>query len=200
MAVYGSLTELKTAITETIYQNNAGLVTAEILQERLLDIIDTLESWTGGEFATPADVTADIAAAIAALVDSAPAALDTLNELAAALADDSSYATTITNALATKAALNATILAKTGAYQLVSGDNNKIIECDGTFTITLPNGLDTGFQAIIVNVGAGVITIAASTTLQSKDGNTKLSSQYGAASVYHRGSNVWVAMGDLSAT
>ena len=41
-------------------------------------------------------------AQIAALVDSSPAALDTLNELAAALADDPNFATTMTNALALK--------------------------------------------------------------------------------------------------
>ena len=39
---------------------------------------------------------------IAATVDSAPAALDTLNELAAALGDDANYAATTTAALATK--------------------------------------------------------------------------------------------------
>jgi hypothetical protein len=39
---------------------------------------------------------------VAAVIDSAPGALDTLNELAAALGDDPNYATTITNALATK--------------------------------------------------------------------------------------------------
>ncbi|MFY4767458.1 hypothetical protein ACOTV5_02370 [Aliarcobacter butzleri] len=48
---------------------------------------------------------AQVQALIAALVDSSPAALDTLNELAAALGDDPNFATTITNALATKAAL-----------------------------------------------------------------------------------------------
>jgi hypothetical protein len=36
------------------------------------------------------------------LVDSAPAALDTLNELAAALGDDADFSTTITNSIATK--------------------------------------------------------------------------------------------------
>ena len=40
--------------------------------------------------------------AITNLVDGAPAALDTLNELAAAIADDENYATTITTALGTK--------------------------------------------------------------------------------------------------
>jgi hypothetical protein len=45
------------------------------------------------------------AAAVTYLVDSAPATLDTLNELAAALGDDANYASTITAALGTKAPL-----------------------------------------------------------------------------------------------
>lgn len=45
-----------------------------------------------------------ITAAVAAIVDSSPAALNTLNELAEALGDDPSFATTITNQLASKAA------------------------------------------------------------------------------------------------
>lgn len=51
--------------------------------------------------ATPADVTT----AVANVVGAAPAALDTLNELAAALGNDASFATTVTNALAAKAPL-----------------------------------------------------------------------------------------------
>ncbi|WP_294348520.1 hypothetical protein [Prosthecochloris sp.] len=46
-----------------------------------------------------------ISNAIAALVDSSPEALNTLDELAAALGDDPNFATTITNALAAKAPL-----------------------------------------------------------------------------------------------
>lgn len=49
--------------------------------------------------------TAFVQAALAALVASSPAALDTLNELAAALGNDPNFATTMTNALALKAPL-----------------------------------------------------------------------------------------------
>lgn len=49
--------------------------------------------------------TAFVKAAVAALVDSSPVTLDTLNELAAALGDDPNFATTMTNALALKAPL-----------------------------------------------------------------------------------------------
>jgi len=41
---------------------------------------------------------------VAAITDSAPGTLDTLNELAAALGDDANFSTTITNSIATKAA------------------------------------------------------------------------------------------------
>ncbi len=44
----------------------------------------------------------DVADQVAALVDSAPSTLDTLNELAAALGDDPNFATTMTTALAGK--------------------------------------------------------------------------------------------------
>lgn len=47
--------------------------------------------------------TSDVSSAVAAVVNAAPAALDTLNELAAALGNDASFATTVTNALAGKA-------------------------------------------------------------------------------------------------
>lgn len=54
-------------------------------------------------------VTAQISAAVAALIDGAPGAIDTLNELAAAMGDDPNFAATITNALAGKAPLNSPI-------------------------------------------------------------------------------------------
>ncbi len=47
-----------------------------------------------------------ISSAIAGLVDSAPTTLDTLNEIAAALADDANFAATITSQLADKASLS----------------------------------------------------------------------------------------------
>jgi len=56
------------------------------------------------QIATTEFVTAAVAAAISALVDSSPAALDTLKELATALGNDANFSTTVTNALANKAA------------------------------------------------------------------------------------------------
>ena len=59
--------------------------------------------------APPADVSATpsgVKAVIDQVIDSSPGALDTLNELAAALGDDENFSTTVTNSLALKAPLN----------------------------------------------------------------------------------------------
>jgi hypothetical protein len=79
--------------------------------------------------------TSDISTAISNLIDGAPAALDTLNELAAAINDDSSYASTITTALGTKAPIasptfTGTVILPnntvTNAMLAGSIDNNKL--------------------------------------------------------------------------
>lgn len=58
--------------------------------------------------------TAFVKSAIAAMVGSAPAALDTLNELAAALGNDPNFATTMLNALAGKQPLDNTLTSLSG--------------------------------------------------------------------------------------
>ena len=59
---------------------------------------------SAGANSTQISTTAYVDAAISALADSAPAALNTLNELAAALGDDANYAATTTTAIGTKLA------------------------------------------------------------------------------------------------
>jgi hypothetical protein len=69
------------------------------------------------------------AAAVAYLIDGAPAALNTLNELAAALNDNESFATTVTNELSSKLSISsasATYLPQTTAsatYLRLTGGN-----------------------------------------------------------------------------
>ena len=71
--------------------------------------------------------TAFVQTAVSSLVDSAPSTLDTLNELAAALGDDASFSTTVTNSIATKLPLAGGTM--TGSLT-VEGDLN--IGKDGT--------------------------------------------------------------------
>jgi len=121
--------------------------------------------------------------------------------------------TTVPNTYATKSAintytgttapaafspLNSSICSVSTNTTIDATYSGKIIEATNTITITLPNGMATGMVVDIVNVGAGTITLAASTTLQSKSSRTKLASQYVGATAYHRGSNVWLATGDLT--
>lgn len=60
------------------------------------------DAYTKSEVYTQSQTNSQIDSKIAALVNSAPAALDTLDELAAALGDDANFATTVTNQLANK--------------------------------------------------------------------------------------------------
>ncbi|WP_256668940.1 phage tail protein [Pseudomonas sp. C2B4] len=67
--------------------------------------IPTAPTAAAGTNTTQIATTAFIQSAVAALVASSPAALDTLSELATALGNDPNFATTMTNQLATKAPL-----------------------------------------------------------------------------------------------
>lgn len=91
----------------------ASLATKANLNSPALTGIPTVPTAAPGTNSLQAANTAFVAAALAALVDSSPGALDTLNELAKALGNDPNFATTMTNALAAKAA-KATTLAGYG--------------------------------------------------------------------------------------
>lgn len=86
-------------MTEAEYATNgqAGKVDTAINAEQLGSVAANL-------YATKAYADASASTAVAAVIDASPAALDTLNELAAALGDDANFSTTMTNALAGKAA------------------------------------------------------------------------------------------------
>jgi len=75
----------------------------------------------------------DIDASVSALVDSAPATLDTLNELAAALGDDANFSTTVTNSIATKMPISGGVF--TGGV-VVTGT----LSADDTFSIESSSG------------------------------------------------------------
>jgi hypothetical protein len=67
--------------------------------------VPTAPTAAAGTSTTQVATTAFVGTAVSALVASAPAALDTLNELATALGNDASFSTTITNSIGLKAPL-----------------------------------------------------------------------------------------------
>jgi hypothetical protein len=100
------------------------------------------------------------------LIDGAPTALDTLNELAAAINDDSSYAATITTALGTKITAtsqdtlkNKTISISNGITSVSGYDNIEGFFGQNNIAI-LQDGLDKGGKINISSLG--VITVASS--------------------------------------
>ncbi|MFU2367017.1 MAG: hypothetical protein ACM685_15365, partial [Enterobacteriaceae bacterium] len=125
---------------------------------------------------TPA-TTAFVKSAIAGMVGSAPAALDTLNELAAALGNDPNFATTMLNALAGKQPLDNTLTHLSGkdvagllaylglgeaAKRNVGNGENQIPDMsfwtvtggNGNFVIRQPDGLI--IQMVTVSISGPV--------------------------------------------
>ena len=84
-----------------------GAITAAKLSSSLdlSGVTITVATASTGDNDTTVASTAFVQQEIAALVDSSPSALNTLNELAAAIGDDASFSTTVTNSIATKLAL-----------------------------------------------------------------------------------------------
>jgi len=79
---------------------------------------------TTGTNTTQLATTAFVQTELSALVDSAPASLDTLNELAAALGDDANFSTTVTTSLGTKAPLASPTFTGTPAAPTATAGTN----------------------------------------------------------------------------
>ena len=107
--------------------------------------------------------------AVANVLDSAPAALDTLNELAAALGDDANFATTVTNALATKLPL----VGGTMTGNIVMGAN----KVTSTATPATDDDLTRkGYvDAILGSATAAADSAAAAATSETNAGNSATS-------------------------
>ncbi|MCS0777490.1 tail fiber protein [Escherichia coli] len=127
--------------SETI--NNALALKAPLASPALTGV-PTAPTAAQGTNNTQIATTAYVRAAISALVGSSPEALDTLNELAAALGNDPNFATTMTNALAGKQPLDATL---TALAALATGANK------------LPyfTGKDTVAQTDLTSVGRDIL-------------------------------------------
>ena len=117
---------------------------------------------------------------ISNLIDSSPALLDTLNELAAALGDDPNFATTMTNALATK--LNLSGGTMSGAIAMgsnkitglgtptASGDatTKTYVDTADALKLNLSGGTLSGELAMGTNKITGVGTPSANTDASTK--------------------------------
>jgi hypothetical protein len=145
------------------------------------------------------------AAAVTAVLDGAPGALDTLNELAAALNDDSSFATTVTNSLAAKldaSSASATYLTQSNAsasYVAQNSTGNEYIQDQASSLFVHSNHTnvtatydDANNQVILVGsagggsaVGGGAsIIVSASAPVGAVEGDAWFDNTDGSFYVY----------------
>ncbi len=127
-----------------------AVVTSHIADNLGLGGSPTTTTQSPSDNSTKIATTAYVDAAYAALVDSSPATLNTLNELAAALGDDANFSTTVTNSIATKVALS-------GSGQTIADTANLTLDAEGDIildangaTITMS---DAGSAKYVFNMG-----------------------------------------------
>ena len=158
----------------------------------------TATTQSASDSTTKVATTAYVTTAISNLVDSAPAALDTLNEIAAALGDDANYASTTTAAIAAKLPLAGGTL--TGNLVLSGAPSSGLHPATKTYTDTA--------DALKLNLSGGTLTgdlilntttalkIPVGTTGQrpsAATGQIRWNSTDGALEVYN--GSAWTAVG-----
>ena len=147
------------------------------------------------QYLTTPEGNALIAAAIAALVNSSPATLDTLAELATALGNDPNFATTITAALAGKQPLDATLTALaalvTAADRLVyaTGPDTFAITTFTAFARSLLDDADAA--AARGTLGAAGLAVAQAFTAAQRGGIAALPATTGTVTLDMSLANNW---------
>ena len=96
---------------------------------------------------------------------------------------------------------DASINDQTASYQLVAGDNGKVIVLNNgsALNLTVPSGLGVGFNCSVIQKGAGQVTfVASSTTINNRQSHTKIAGQYGVATLVAYVADTFVLAGDTA--
>jgi hypothetical protein len=127
----------------------------------------------------------------------------TWSATAIAIAKGGTGATTSAAALTNLGAapINANLNNQTGtAYTLLSSDNGKVITLDNTaaISLTVPTGLVAGFNCMIVQKGAGLVTIAGvGVTVTNRSGGTMTGGQNAIVSLIALTGTYFISGGDM---
>jgi len=193
-------------------------INSDILASPGLTGVPTAATASTTTSTTQIATTAFVQQELAALVESAPATLDTLNELAAALGDDANFSTTVTNSLALKAPLESPTFTGTvtlpagtsflhdydaygASHTLVVGNGGQTLEFSATGTLTVPPDATVNFtigtQVMAIQTGNGNVTVAggAGVTINYAVG-LKTRKQWSAIVLHKRAANTWLMTGD----
>lgn len=152
LAVSNNLSDVANAATALSNLGGAGLASPAFTGT------PTAPTATAGTNTTQIATTAFVAGEVAGIVDAAPATLNTLNELAAALGDDANFSTTVTNSIATKLPLAGGTM--TGDMSM--GDNVKAQFGAGNDLQIYHDGTNSYIQ----ETGTGRLRIAAADKIQ----------------------------------
>lgn len=102
-------------------------------------------------------------------------------------------------ALATLGAPLCGLLTKAGAYSVVAADKGRLIDCTGTWTLSLLAAATAGdgFTVGVRNSGSGVITVDPNLS-ETIDGGTTMSINAGESLILHCGGTAWLSVGKSS--
>jgi hypothetical protein len=198
-----SLLALKSEV-EAITKSSLGLANVD----NTADASKPVSTAQASAIATAkSEAIADATSQVNALLAGAPAALNTLDELAAALGDDANFASSVTTSLGLKVDSLTPISQKTASYTLSSlTERDDLIEMGSAsaLTLTIPpaSAVDypIGTSIDILQTGAGQVTIAAGAgvTVNATPG-LKLRTTWSSCTLFKRAANTWVVYGDLTA-
>ncbi len=150
---------------------------------------------------------ADATSQVSALISGAPAAMNTLDELAAALGDDANFAASVTTSLGLKVDSLTPISQKSASYTLSSlTERDDLIEMGSAsaMTVTIPTDSTVDFpigtSIDILQTSTGQVTIAGAggVTVNATPG-LKLRTTWSSCTLFKRAANTWVVYGDLTA-
>jgi hypothetical protein len=198
-------------LTNKTITSPSGLVKADVGLGNVDNTADTAKpvstSQASAIATAKAEAIADATSQVNALLTGAPAALNTLDELAAALGDDANFASSVTTSLGLKVDSLTPISQKSASYTLSSlTERDDLIEMGSAsaLTLTIPpaSAVDypIGTSIDILQTGAGQVTVAAGAgvTVNATPG-LKLRTQWSSATLFKRAANTWVVFGDLTA-
>ena len=169
--------EASADVTDSINVNAAGAVmnsdSSTTSMSFVLDEDDMLTN-SATKLPTQQSVKAYVDTKVAGIVDTAPAALNTLNELAAALGDDANFSTTVATSLGEKALKTTTISAGSGLSGGGSLAANRTISLANTAVTAGSYGSSTAIPVLTVDA-QGRITSASTTGITVNNASVTVS-------------------------
>jgi len=199
-------------LTNKTITSPSGLVKADVGLANVDNTADSAKPVSTAQATAIATAKSEAIASATAQVDAlltgAPAALNTLDELAAALGDDANFAASVTTSLGLKVDSLTPISQKTASYTLSSlTERDDLIEMGSASPITLTIPTDAtlnfpiGTSIDILQTGAGQVTIApvSGTVTVNATPGLKLRTTWSSCTLLKRAANTWVVFGDLTA-